>query len=657
MGSALSTMSLHSFSNLLSASAYWAIAVQVLYLLLRARDSLIRRTHQRSLSVVVIIGAAFLIMTGLTHLWDALYWRGAEYADLLNGVATWIVFAGLVGATPRSLLLARSLRTARENQEVLQAVMQNSAHGIVVFSPVQRRGRTIDLRYEMANPAAEEVIGRDPIGCTLLDLFPEHATNGMFVEYARLLETNGRLGCEMPFVIRGERRWFDITAVHILDRQLLVMFHDITRLQARIKTDDLCQIYNRRALEDIDASELFAVIFLDLNGFKQVNDRRGHLIGDRLLQSVVQRILDTIDKRDWLLRLGGDEFAVFITREVDSLEVEGVARQLGCDLDRSFEIEGQQIDISAAIGIAFQDEDHSLDLERILQQADLAMYTAKSQSQLSSQVVVFDHNLEQAEQMRGEAEADLRRGIAAGELVLFYQPIVSILEPGTPTVSLEALVRWQHPTRGLVPPNEFIALAERSDLIFCLFEWVLRTACKQVLDWQSICLGISIAVNVSAIQLGRRSLGDTVTRILQECECPAALIHLEITESGIAMADEQDAIDVLSRLRKIGVLLEIDDFGTGYSSLNRILRLPFDFLKVDRSFLEDAPNALLTAIVEMAKALRLLIIAEGVETEQQVAVLKDLGCQFAQGYLFSRPLPPDEAELFLRMRAGRFKVD
>ncbi len=411
--------------------------------------------------------------------------------------------------------------------------------------------------------------------------------------------------------------------------------------------DPLTELPNRRAffeqagdaLAAQTSSEPCAVMIIDLDRFKEVNDTLGHHRGDLLLHAVALRIREAVRDRDVVSRLGGDEFAVLLRNAPDETARE-VARRIAAALERRFNVGGATMDIEASIGIALAPQ-HGSDVDALLQRADLAMYRAKERHD-GFNVYTSELDSEQPGQM--SLLGDLRRALEHHELTLHYQPKASL---ATGQVShVEALVRWERPGHGLVPPSEFIPLAERTGLIKQLSGCVLDAALGQQRAWTDGGLDVSVAVNLSARNLLETDLPALVAGLLADHGVPADRLILEITESAI-MSDETHSVGVLSQLSELGVRLSIDDFGTGYSSLSRLRRLPVDEIKIDRSFVahmdcERGDALIVQSTIELAHNLGLRVVAEGVETEAIWNRLRDLGCDYAQGYFLRRPIPPGE---------------
>ncbi len=395
-----------------------------------------------------------------------------------------------------------------------------------------------------------------------------------------------------------------------------------------------------------DASR-FAVLFVDLDRFKFVNDSVGHRIGDALLRAAAHRINARLGRADTLARLGGDEFVVLLKAIGTPQRAADVARQIRRELETAFRIDVHELHISATIGICVYPTDgNSVDM--LLTNADAAMYHAKQAGRDTFQF--FTPEMNAFAQERLEIENGLRRALQNDEFVLHYQPKVDI---GSGEVcAMEALVRWRHPTRGLVGPDVFIPVAEETGLIGPLGEWVLRTACRQNKAWQQAGLKpMRMAVNLSAKQFRQSRLLDFIRRTLDSTGLEARYLELELTESTV-MSHPEESVRILQSLSSMGVHIAIDDFGTGYSSLAYLKRLPLDKLKVDRSFVKDLASnpddaSIVQAVISMAHSLRLKVIAEGVETVEQLELLRSLGCDQFQGFYFSAAVAAPEARRFM----------
>lgn len=389
------------------------------------------------------------------------------------------------------------------------------------------------------------------------------------------------------------------------------------------------------------SDQSLAVLILDLDRFKFVNDTLGHEIGDRLLKAVAGRIRNCVRSSDCVARLGGDEFTVLLDELADPASATNAAQKIRRSLTSAFEIDGQDIFVSTSIGISIYPEDGS-DVSTLLRHADVAMYRAK---RANGGVEFYESGMDASVSDHLRMDSSLRRALERDELLVYYQPKADA-RSGQIT-GMEALVRWNHPERGMVSPVEFIPLAEETGLIIPIGEWVLRTACAQTREWQKAgFLNLNVAVNLSGAQLQESELCNTVSSILRETGLDPRYLTLEITES-MLMENIRETIATLHQLKAIGLHLDIDDFGTGYSSLSYLKRFPVDSLKVDQTFtrdiLTDADDAaIVTGIIALAHSLRLKVVAEGVETREQQDFLSNLNCNTIQGYLLSKPLPAAE---------------
>ena len=428
-------------------------------------------------------------------------------------------------------------------------------------------------------------------------------------------------------------------------------FHDpLTGLPNRtLFADRLAQLLSRARRRK---QHRLALLLLDLDRFKDVNDSLGHLAGDRLLIGVARGLERVVRDGDSVARLGGDEFAILLDDIKDPGDAMRVANRIQRQLALPVDLDERHVSTTASIGIAFSTPNRA-DPDELLRDADTALYRAKALGK--GRCTVFDTAMRAQTVARLELEADLRHAAERGELRLHYQPIMS-LRTGELT-RVEALLRWQHPRRRLLRPAEFLPMAEETGLIVPIGRWVLRAACAQVKGWHDAGLsGVPVAVNVSAHQLGRGDLGEVVSRTLDETGLPAACLELELTESAV-MEHVGRAIGTLQGLKALGVRIAVDDFGTGYSSLSYLTRLPIDALKIDRSFVRDlmtdrTSEMVTKAVVDLAHNLGLTVTAEGADTPGHVAYLRSLGCDEVQGYLIGRPTRADNVLPLLR-RGGR----
>ena len=438
-----------------------------------------------------------------------------------------------------------------------------------------------------------------------------------------------------------------------LEELLTLRTAEVNRLEYY---DTLTELPNRNLFEDrldqavavsLRTGDELAILFISLDQLKQVNDTLGHLSGDLLIKKLAERLRSCVTEGDTVARFGGDEFAILLTdieAAKDVVEIIGSIQEV---LRPPFTVYGHDVYATASVGVCLFPEDGK-ESGSLMKNASSALYRVKKAGGDNFRFYTEDMNIRASKQFA--LETSLRHALDNEELVLHYQPKLAV--DSLEIIGLEALVRWQHPKLGMVSPADFIPLAEDSGLILPIGEWVLRTACQQNRAWQEQGFApMRVSVNVSARQFHQPHLGEIIIEILDETGLNPSCLDLELTESSI-MSNAQAAIDVLTKLKALGVTVSIDDFGTGFSSLSYLKRLPIDALKIDQSFVRDVTTdpddaALVMAIVTLAHNLRLQVIAEGVETEQQLKFLHLLRCDEVQGYLFSKPLPAAELEKLL----------
>ncbi len=464
----------------------------------------------------------------------------------------------------------------------------------------------------------------------------------------------------------GEQRWLDCsdeliefdgqpaalgTAIDVTERRRSeerierLAFHDaLTGLANRHLLLDHLQLALAQSRRE---EKSVAVLFLDLDGFKVINDSLGHSVGDQLLQAVAKRLQGHVRIGDTLARFGGDEFTIVVRQMNSAGDAARVAQTLQGAFREPFVLDGRDLFVTASIGISVHPQDGA-DAETLIKNADTAMYRAKEQGHDSFCLYTATMNSEAMQRLR--LENSLRKALAQNELLVYYQPVVNL---GTRAVhGVEALLRWRHPERGLILPSAFIPLAESTGLLLSIGPWVLRTACEQAKTWQTLGHAqLSVAVNISARQLQHAELLGQVSEALAASGLEPRFLELEITESS-AMQNPESTIQTLNAVKALGVRISIDDFGTGYSSLSHLKRLPIDTLKIDRSFVGDITTdpddaAIATAVITLAHALKLTVVAEGVETEEQLAFLAARDCDRMQGYLFSPAAAAEECTAFL----------
>ena len=497
-------------------------------------------------------------------------------------------------------------------------------------------------------------------GCTLRDILRQRAATGTLSEdpdkYIRRLVRSGSVASKVVELPDG--RAISVTNSPAPNAGWVSTHDDVTerrRAEAQIAYmahyDALTGLPNRayfceeldKALARVDRGERIALLYFDLDHFKRANDTLGHLAGDELLKSVADRLRGCVEQTDYVARLGGDEFAVIHT-VLEGSDPATLATKIGEALKAPFDYNDRRVTVGVSIGISIAPDD-AVDRDQLLQNADLALYGAKEGGR--GTYCFYEAELDARTKVRQKLEEDIRHALAKGEFEVFYQPIVN-LQTGQ-VCGCEALLRWRHPERGMVPLAELIPIAEESGLIVPLGEWVLRQACADAATWPG---NIKVAVNISPVQLAGVKLLDTVVSALAGAALPARRLELEITET-VLTQNTFAALATLHRLRELGLRIAMDDFGTGYSSLSYLRSFPFDNIKIDRSFIEgisekDASFAIVRAITNMAQHLNMTTTAEGVETEEQREKARELGCTDMQGYLFSRPLPADDVLTLLQ---------
>ncbi len=514
-------------------------------------------------------------------------------------------------------------------------------------------------RFTGLNPAWEKILGWDRerlLGTSATDLIHPDDVERTFDLQARvngeaeIVQFENRMRCS-----DGSFRWLQWNARNVDDGWYAVG-RDVSerkQLESQALVDPLTGLPNRVAFVDRLAQALgrlqrregtVAVLFVDLDHFKVINDGRGHEVGDRFLKLAAGRLRDSIRGVDTVARLGGDEFVVLVEGGPDTRDVADVGKRVVRSLERPIAIDEEELWIGASVGIAMTSQADTAP-DAMLREADVAMYRAKARG--GGRWEIFDNSMRAEVEERVRVERDLRRALESDELCLYYQPIVAL--PELSVTRCEALVRWRHPARGLVLPGDFIPLAEETGLIVELGAQVLRAACEQAREWRRVGHDIGITVNVSTRQLVQPTFVDLVRGVLEDTDVPPTVLCLEITETAIMQRPER-VIPGLISLRRLGVRIAMDDFGSGYSSLTYLKLLPLDIIKIDKSFVSgiiESPEdrAIVAAILRLAAETELSVIAEGVETEALHGELVSLGCDLAQGFLYDVPKPPDELEL------------
>ncbi len=469
-----------------------------------------------------------------------------------------------------------------------------------------------------------------------------------------LFRTGGLLLIAVGLYFLRKRRQMELAEVKQVAETIWqqVYYDPLTGLPNRMLFEDRLTLELAHARRD---KQGLAVMFLDLDHFKLINDTLGHSVGDQLLQDVAHRLKDTLRGTDTIARMGGDEFALLLTRVTHAENVARVAQKIFHVFKPPFNFGGHDFHITPSIGITLYPTDGE-DPQTLLKNADTALYRAKEQGRNVYQFYTPAMNAKTLERL--VLENNLRRALERKEFVIYYQPRVKINTKQI--IGMEALVRWQHPEQGLISPVKFIPLAEETGLIMPLGEWVLRTACAQTKAWQEAGFPpLRVGVNLSARQFQQPNLVERVAQVLKETGLHPHYLELEITESA-AMQNAEYTLPVLYHLKEMGIHISIDDFGTGYSSLSYLKKFPFHTLKLDQSFIRDLatdPNDAMIAkvVITLAHGLKLEVVAEGVETQEQLDFLKQLQGDEVQGYLFSKPLPAKEFEELLRQEMKRRK--
>jgi diguanylate cyclase (GGDEF)-like protein/PAS domain S-box-containing protein len=641
-----------------------------------ARDA-DRPREQAASAIVAVLTDLFLADSGGIGTFEALL-RAAPHIPILvlvdptqeataklavqRGAQEYLLKSGL-----DHYLLAKTLRSMIERAAIAEALFEEKERAQVTLNSIGDAVMCTDVhgRVTYLNTAAENLTGwkrAEAVGHLIADVFrivdstTRHAVENPMEAAVRDNMTVG-LTPNCTLIRRdGVEAAIEDSAAPIHDRGghvtgAVIVFHDVSNTRAlslkmshQAQHDSLTDLPNRALLNDRLKQAMtlsqrhdkrLAVLFLDLDRFKHINDSLGHVIGDRLLQSVAQRLLSCVRSSDTVSRQGGDEFVILLSEVAHPQDAAIIAEKILQVLGMPHRIGHHDLHITVSIGIATFPEDGN-DRETLIQEADFAMYHAKESGRNNCQFFRPEMNVRALERRR--VENDLRRAITHAQFELFYQPKVN-LRSGTIT-GAEALIRWHDPQRGLVLPEHFISVAEESGLIVPIGRWALREACSQAVAWQNAGFpGLHIAVNISAAELRSKDFVTCIRGILSDTGLAPACLELELTETFL-LQDLTNTVTVLHALKHLGVQLALDDFGTGYSSLSHLQRFPIDILKIDRSFVSELttnPGAasIVSAVISMGSSLGLVVVAEGVETRDQLVFLQDRTCAEGQGFYFS----------------------
>jgi diguanylate cyclase (GGDEF)-like protein/PAS domain S-box-containing protein len=552
--------------------------------------------------------------------------------------------------------MVRAIAAYRDNLQVqnlrFDAALNNMPHGLAMFDAEQRLVVANKRYAAMYGLGAADVRPGTPLQ-RILDV---RVKNGV---YARMTENDVRdrlsptttpwtrveeLSDGRSIVVSGQpmpsggsvTTHEDITERRRAEAQVAHMAtHDaLTDLPNRMMLRDTLE----QAISRVRRGELVALHYIDLDHFKAVNDTLGHQVGDDLLKQVADRLRACVRETDTVARLGGDEFAVIQTALAEATDAALLAQRLRESVGAPYSVDGHHVVVDISIGIAMS-PDNGVTVEELLKSADLAAYAAKASGRGTFRF--FEAEMDRRIKLRRVMELDLRHALSNGEFRLFYQPIVS-LQTGAVT-SFEALIRWQHPVRGLTPPGDFIPLAEELGLIVPIGEWVINRACADATTWAE---HIKVAVNLSPLQLTSKGLLEVVMLALARSGLPASRLEFEITET-VLMQNTTTTLAILHQLRALGIHFSMDDFGTGYSSLSYLRSFPFNKIKIDRSFVKDITDeksslAIIKGVTSLAHSLNMITTVEGVETEEQLDHVRPLGCAEIQGYLLSPPKSLEE---------------
>jgi diguanylate cyclase (GGDEF)-like protein/PAS domain S-box-containing protein len=646
--------------SLVIASIAFGIVFAALALFVAARGD--HWSHMAVGSALLTLAIASMHFTAMGAVWlvpdpaeivDELMIPPTSMAFIIFGVAACVLGMAFVAAVSDR----HSMEKAHQQKMLLDAALDNMSQGLGMF---EADGRLVLFNQRYANMTGLSSAFLN--GSSLLDIVKRRSPHGDAEEIVADIVAALRAGkTNIRTIQTVDGRILRIVEQPRQGGGWVATLEDITdwqKAQAQIshmaRHDALTDLPNRtlfrerldQELRHIARAGRVAVLCLDLDHFKDVNDTLGHPIGDDLLKQVAKRLTECLRDTDTICRLGGDEFAVVQTDALGVRETSGLANRLIEIVSAPYIVQGHQVVVGTSIGISVAPDD-GRDPDQLLKNADMALYRAKSDGRGSYRY--FEVGMDAKAQARRVLELELRAALERGEFEVHYQPILN-LNAGQ-IVGFEALVRWRHPLRGLVAPAGFIALAEETGLIVPIGNLVLKTACRDAMRWPE---NISVAVNLSPVQFRDRKMVESVLSALSASGLAANRLELEITET-VLLQDSAATLATLHRLRDAGIRIAMDDFGTGYSSLSYLRSFPFDKIKIDRSFVHELASrndsmAIVRAVTSLGKSLGVATTAEGVETDEQLTLVRSEGCNLAQGYLFSAPVPAAEVEHLLYKR-------
>jgi diguanylate cyclase (GGDEF)-like protein/PAS domain S-box-containing protein len=640
--------------------AFGSLFAAIALLVAVRRDNPVHTLTATGMLTVAIVSHHFTAMGAVTLIPDpTLGTDGLSISPTALSFLTAVAAFAILGLSLLAAMIDRRAKGELHNQKVLlDTALDNMSQGLCMFDA--------DGRIMLNNERYAEMMGRTGMelqGRLLLDVLRQQKAlnrwDGDPDQFVASVIAAAKAGNSVTRTVSRNGR-----AIRVVDQPMkgggwVATFEDITEWQAAqeqishmARHDALTNLPNRtlfreqleKALRLAKRSDQLAVLCLDLDHFKDINDSLGHPVGDALLKEVARRLGECITEHDTVARLGGDEFAIVqFCSDCEPSAVAMLASHVVEQVSAPYEIAGHQLVIGVSIGISLAPEDGK-NPDELLKKADLALYRAKEDGRGTYRF--FETGMDARAQARRLLELDLRAALKRGEFEVYYQPIRDVAKDVV--VAFEALVRWNHSLRGMISPVNFIPLAEETGLILPLGEWVLRQACMDAAGWSQ---NVGVAVNLSPVQFKNPSLVSTVKEALRASGLPAHRLELEITES-VLLQNSEATLAVLHELRGFGVRISLDDFGTGYSSLSYLRSFPFDKIKIDRSFVSelatrDDSMAIVRAVTGLGKSLGIVTTAEGVETDAQFDLLRQEGCTQAQGYLFSRPRPAADVENML----------